>query len=177
MEIKNKTYGTPQNKSCKISQWKINGVICENFDMLFNEYIKTTQCQHCGKDFKSTKDRHLDHNHDTGEVRLIVCQKCNVMDSYIKYPNGYDRKSYEKQYKQTNKDFIKEQNKKYREKNKEILNEKIRTYYKENPQKLVDKRLKDAEKIECKCGLIIRKDSMSKHLKRKLHNVKYHNEL
>ena len=32
----------------------------------------------------------MDHDHVTGLFRKIVCRSCNVMDSYIKYPNGYD---------------------------------------------------------------------------------------
>jgi hypothetical protein len=108
MEIKSKIYGTPQYKSEKIRTWKKWGVICEDFDMLYQEYIKTTKCDHCGKDFKSTKDRCLDHDHSTGLFRAVVCQNCNRWDVYIKYPNGYDRKAYEKQYYEKNRERIKQ---------------------------------------------------------------------
>lgn len=173
MEIKSKIYGTPLYKATRISWWKRNGVVCDDFDMLYQEYIKTTNCQHCGKEFKSTKDRHLDHNHETGEFRLIVCLKCNVLDSYIKYPSGYNRthnrKLYDKEYKQTHKDSIKEKNKIYREAHKEHLSKYIKQYYKEHPEKLVEKRLGDAKPIECECGVFIRRDSMLKHIKRNNH--------
>jgi hypothetical protein len=170
MEVKNKIYGTPQYKSQLISHWKRWGVICEDFDMLYQEYIKKTKCEHCGKDFKSTKDRHLDHDHSTGLFRAVVCQACNVCDTYIKYPNGYDRKAYEKQYREKNSGHIKEQDKIYREKNKNEINEKIKKYYQENPQKLIEKRKIDARLIHCSCGEIIRRDSMPKHIKRQPHN-------
>ena len=69
------------------------------------------------------------------------------------------RKEYIKKYKEENKEKIKIQkkkdDKKYYEKNKEEINKK--------------KREKSSIKIICECGLTIRKDSMNKHLKRKLH--------
>jgi hypothetical protein len=111
MEVKNKIYGTPLYKSRTITNWKMSGVICEDFDMLFNEYIKKTKCEHCGEDFKSTRDRCLDHDHSTGLFRAVLCNKCNSNDNYIKYPNGYDRKEYDKQYREENKEKINEHKK------------------------------------------------------------------
>ena len=35
-----------------------------------------TECQHCGSD----KNLCVDHDHDTGELRGILCQKCNFND-------------------------------------------------------------------------------------------------
>jgi len=99
MEIKSKIYGTPLYKATRKSWWKKNGVKCDDFDMLYEQYINTTICQHCKKNFKSTKDRHLDHNHETGEVRGIVCQTCNSNDNYINNPDGCDRQLYLKHYK------------------------------------------------------------------------------
>jgi len=83
-----------------ISNWKSRGVIYHDFDELYQTYINTMECQHCLKEFISTRDRCLDHCHITGEFRKIVCQKCNCKDSYIKYPNGYteeDRKQQKRQ--------------------------------------------------------------------------------
>ena len=77
-------------KSMTISHWKSRGVIYHDFDDLYEVYIKTMKCSHCNKEFVSTRDRCLDHNHETGSFRAIVCHKCNTKDSYIKYPNGYD---------------------------------------------------------------------------------------
>lgn len=77
-----------------IYKWKSRGVIYHDFDELYQTYINTMVCDHCLKEFTSTQDRCMDHCHITGEFRKIVCKKCNVHDSYIKYPDGYDKKEY-----------------------------------------------------------------------------------
>ena len=78
------------HKNIMFNAWKRIGVIYHDFDELYEVYIKTMNCWHCNKEFTSTIDRCLDHNHETGAFRAIVCNKCNSMDSYLKYPNGYD---------------------------------------------------------------------------------------
>ena len=35
-------------------------------------------CEKCGKEFKTTRDRHMDHDHKTGKFRNILCTSCNV---------------------------------------------------------------------------------------------------
>jgi hypothetical protein len=37
-----------------------------------------TCCAICNKDLATTKDRHIDHCHDTGTVRGILCHSCNT---------------------------------------------------------------------------------------------------
>jgi DNA-directed RNA polymerase subunit RPC12/RpoP len=36
-----------------------------------------TICDICSKEFLTSKDRNIEHNHETGEIRGIVCTKCN----------------------------------------------------------------------------------------------------
>ena len=96
MEVKYPKYLT-------INTWKFRGVIYHDFDELYEVYIKTMNCWHCNKEFTSTRDRCLDHNHETGAFRAIVCRACNLNDSYIKYPNGFDRKEYDHNYYFENK--------------------------------------------------------------------------
>jgi hypothetical protein len=90
MEVKRHKYLTIYN-------WKRTGVIYHDFDDLYEVYIKTMNCWHCNKEFASTNKRCLDHNHETGSFRAIVCNKCNVYDSYLKYPNGYDENAVKKE--------------------------------------------------------------------------------
>ena len=97
----------PQSSKCKtIYNWKLYGLIYDDYDELYDIYIKTMECQHCNKEFKNSQDRCMDHDHNTGLFRKIVCKACNVCDSYIKYPNGYDIKEVLKQYHQDNKETI-----------------------------------------------------------------------
>jgi len=64
-------------KITRISQWKSRGIIDSDFSSLYDVYKKETNCYICGNEFKDSKDRHLDHDHETGEVRFICCRVCN----------------------------------------------------------------------------------------------------
>ena len=67
-------------KSSRILNWKKYGIICIDYDEMYNIYINTSKCDYCNKEFKNSLDRHLDHNHETGEVRGILCRGCNIRD-------------------------------------------------------------------------------------------------
>ena len=81
----NKEYNkTPAGiKSYRISNWRKRDIIHDNYDELYKEYIETERCDICGiyltEDKVKTKTtRCLDHCHETGEVRNIVCNSCNI---------------------------------------------------------------------------------------------------
>ena len=80
------------HKRKTIYKWKSKGVVYHDFDDLYETYIKTMNCGHCGKEFPNTIDRQLDHDHETGQFRKIVCKNCNNRDSYINYPAGIPSK-------------------------------------------------------------------------------------
>ena len=130
----------PRYKSQTIYDWKRRGLIYDDYDALYETYIKTMECQHCQTEFTKNNKRCLDHDHTTGLFRKIVCHRCNAMDSYINHPNGYteqDRKEYYQAYRRANKERIKEQ---------------------------------DKQKIECDCGSIVRRSDIARHKRTKKHS-------
>tara|TARA_R110002153_G_scaffold16712_1_gene58797 strand:+ start:39 stop:548 length:510 start_codon:yes stop_codon:yes gene_type:complete len=163
-----------RHKSDTISRWRCNNVIYHNFDELYEVYIKTMNCQHCGKEFPNTKDRHLDHDHETGMFRKIVCNGCNNNDRYINYPNGYDKKkakqiNYEK-HKHKHKDKLQ----KYRDDHKEKNNNYAREYRKKNMNTILEKQ---KEKMTCECGSTFRRSDKSDHNRTLKHTYWWFNSL
>lgn len=51
------------------------GLSLENYNDMLN--TQNNVCSICKNDFKTTKTTHVDHNHKTGNVRGILCSKCN----------------------------------------------------------------------------------------------------
>lgn len=46
----------------------------------YNDLIRSQggKCAICEKSPKSTQDYHVDHNHDTGQIRGLLCRGCNL---------------------------------------------------------------------------------------------------
>ena len=145
----------PTSKYDTIRNWKLRGLIYDDYDELYEIYIKTMECQHCNKEFKDSHDRCMDHDHNTGLFRKIVCQTCNCCDIYIKHPNGYDVKEYRKSYIQ-----------KYRNDNKERITQTVNQYKNDNLEEINQKR---KQKITCLCGSVISIRNKSVHLKTERH--------
>ena len=81
-EYNKQYYQTPQGKKCDmINHWKFRGVIGD-FDKLYEKYINTTNCEVCNTTFTDKNVRCLDHDHDTGEFRNVLCNACNVNDNW-----------------------------------------------------------------------------------------------
>jgi hypothetical protein len=38
---------------------------------------KAGKCEICRKPFKDRRNAHIDHDHDTGEIRGVLCGSCN----------------------------------------------------------------------------------------------------
>ena len=92
---KNKEYySTPKGKKVSIiSHWKQYGLIADNMDELYERYLNSTNCELCGNEYKNTRDRCLDHDHNTGLFRNVVCHSCNasskLKEMYKTNTSGY----------------------------------------------------------------------------------------
>ena len=83
-EKRKEYYQTPAGKkSRRISDWKRYNIKHDNYDELYERYLNTEFCELCN--IKLTEDkvktkttRCLDHCHETGEFRNIVCHSCNI---------------------------------------------------------------------------------------------------
>jgi len=73
-------------KSHRICNWRKRGVICDNWDALYDHYSKTSYCDFCRVQLSTSKERCattkvLDHDHsitDRPNFRNILCNSCNV---------------------------------------------------------------------------------------------------
>tara|TARA_R110002153_G_scaffold25673_4_gene81282 strand:- start:649 stop:1077 length:429 start_codon:yes stop_codon:yes gene_type:complete len=72
------------HKTCKICDWKRRGIILregETYDIFYDKWVKATHCECCNVklDFSGSgkNGRCLDHDHDTGYFRNILCNCCN----------------------------------------------------------------------------------------------------
>tara|TARA_R110002126_G_C10154959_1_gene472144 strand:- start:44 stop:421 length:378 start_codon:yes stop_codon:yes gene_type:complete len=68
-------------KSDRIGHWKFRGVISDDYDKLYEYYLSVEECENCGIELnlcnKSLKC--LDHCHETGQFRNILCHSCNII--------------------------------------------------------------------------------------------------
>ena len=65
-----------------IADWKKRGLIHDNYDELYELYLSATNCEVCRKEFENSYDKCMDHDHETGLFRQILCRRCNVRDRW-----------------------------------------------------------------------------------------------
>ena len=84
-EYQKKYNQTPQGIETKLkSTWRSRGVKGD-LDEIYMLYVNTTHCEYCSIEFGEIGDgegswKCLDHCHQTGEFRGVLCNNCNVTD-------------------------------------------------------------------------------------------------
>ena len=86
--------------------WRQRGLVfCseEEFDEIFERYINSTHCEICNKKYKSSRDKHMDHEHlineKFGVFRNVLCNSCNHRrsDNKMRSTNTSNAKNISKQ--------------------------------------------------------------------------------
>jgi len=75
------------HKRKTLYSWKRQGLVHDNPEALYDEYIYLTNCDLCGIPYKNSKDRHMEHEHLDGKYgpfRNFTCNSCNVRKSDVK---------------------------------------------------------------------------------------------
>jgi len=68
-------------KKSRISKWRCRGLITEDIDKLYEYYLSIEECENCGIELnqdEATK-KCMDHCHQTGQFRNILCKSCNTI--------------------------------------------------------------------------------------------------
>jgi hypothetical protein len=102
MELPFKLYRS--HKSTTIYNWKRNGLkeSDEFIEEIYNRYIVASHCELCNKQFKSSSDRCMEHNNETGKFRNIACSSCNQKKHDVKM-NSNNTSGYKGIFKQKSK--------------------------------------------------------------------------
>ncbi len=64
----------------KIQSWRDRGLIMdtrEDYLTIYYHWLCSTNCEKCDKEYTEKNFKCMDHNHNTGEYRNILCFKCN----------------------------------------------------------------------------------------------------
>lgn len=74
---------TESGRKCqRIQCWKKHGIIHEDYDKLYEQYMNAKECENCSipLTFGWHGDaRCVDHCHETGQFRNILCRVCNTL--------------------------------------------------------------------------------------------------
>ena len=67
-------------KSQRISRWKNIGIKSDDYNSLYEYYLSVKNCEECNIELVEgckSNSRCLDHDHETGIFRNVLCISCN----------------------------------------------------------------------------------------------------
>ena len=94
----------------QVSSWKHQGMISDDWVAVYERYINATICEQCECKLYPTSyhkdgkirflgNKRLDHCHETGTIRNVICHSCNVKRGRID-AEVYERKIEERYFTQ-----------------------------------------------------------------------------
>ena len=91
-----------KKKQNRINQWIFRGLneSREYIEQIYEEYLSSEECQLCGEVYSIKNNKNMDHCHETGKFRNIVCKRCN------KWKLGNKAKYIFKEYKKKEDKYV-----------------------------------------------------------------------
>tara|TARA_R110000782_G_scaffold87901_1_gene169963 strand:+ start:198 stop:614 length:417 start_codon:yes stop_codon:yes gene_type:complete len=75
-------YDTGWKKKSQLKYtWNKKGLRMSQFEEVWDKYCSTDKCELCDISLKKVK-KNMDHHHQSGYFRFVVCQRCNA---YLRY--------------------------------------------------------------------------------------------
>jgi hypothetical protein len=109
-------------KSARITKMKQCGIISDDYEALYEKWKETTNCEECNVELvggnKGGNRKCIDHDHETGAFRNIICHECNLRRG--REDNNIIAKT---------KEEISEQRKQHYKENAERIKAKVRERY------------------------------------------------
>jgi len=68
-----------------VGKWRNYGIVSDDWDNTYHVYNTTTNCDYCNVPLEGGRGRYskcLDHNHENGEIRGVICKRCNLRDVF-----------------------------------------------------------------------------------------------